>query len=88
MVDDIVRYLRSHPHVHYLHLWLADGSNNQCECDLCRATRPADFYVMLLNELDERLAREGLRASVVFLVYVDLYWPPQRERIRNRTATC
>jgi hypothetical protein len=27
----------------------ADGTNNQCECPLCRDTRPADFYVAMLN---------------------------------------
>ena len=48
MVDDVARYLRAHRGVRYLHLWLSDGSNNQCECELCRSTRPADFYVMLI----------------------------------------
>lgn len=84
MVDDVVRYLRARPGVRYLHLWLGDAANNQCECDLCRSTRPADFYVKLLNELDERLSGEGLDARIVFLVYFDLYWPPQTERLRNQ----
>lgn len=84
MVEDVVRYLRSRPEVRYLHFWLGDAANNQCECELCRSTRPADLYVKLLNELDEGLTREGIDAKIVFLVYFDLYWPPQTERIRNQ----
>jgi hypothetical protein len=83
VVESIVDYLRDHPQVDLLHFWLADGTNNQCECPACRDTRPSDYYVMMLNALDRRLGEEGLAARIVFLVYVDLLWPPERERIAN-----
>jgi len=83
VVDSIVEYLQAHPQVHFLHFWLADGSNNQCECESCRAMRPSDWYVRMLNELDQRLTAAHLPARVVFLIYVDLLWPPERERIAN-----
>jgi hypothetical protein len=83
IVTDVVRYAKDRPEIRYLHLWLADGTNNHCECEACVKARPADFYVMLLNELDEALGRAGLDTRIVFLVYVDLYWPPEREVIRN-----
>ena len=83
IIEDIARYLEQHPSVDLLHFWLADGSNNQCECLLCRDTRPSDFYVMMLNELDRLLAERGIVSKVVFLVYVDLLWPPEREHIAN-----
>jgi len=66
-----------------MHFWLADGSNNHCECELCRDTRPADFYVQMLNELDEKLTAKGLDTRIVFLIYVDLLWPPQKQKIAN-----
>jgi len=53
MNDAIVEYCKAHPAVNYLHFWLADGKNNHCECEECSKMRPADYYVMLLNELDE-----------------------------------
>ena len=84
MADAIVAYARDHGEVDILHLWLADGSNNNCECSQCRKARPADFYVDLLNELDEKLTAAGLDTRIVFLIYVDLLWPPARARIRNQ----
>jgi hypothetical protein len=83
VIDDVVAYARAHPEVAVIHVWLADGANNHCECAGCRRARPADWYVRLLNELDGRLTARGLPARVVFLIYVDLLWPPEVERLRN-----
>ncbi len=83
VVEGIVDYALEHPEVDYLHFWLADGSNHYCECDQCRTARPSDFYVMMLNELDAALTTKGLPNRVVFLIYLDLLWPPERETIAN-----
>lgn len=83
VTDAIVEYAQQNPDVDIIHFWLADGSNNQCECPLCRDDRPSDLYVMMLNELDEKLTAAGLETRIVFLAYVDLLWPPQKQRIRN-----
>ncbi len=83
VTDAIVSYCKEHPAVDYLHFWLADDSNNQCECPSCRKMRPSDFYVMMLNELDEKLTAEGISAKIVFLIYVDLLWAPETLRIQN-----
>lgn len=83
MRDAIADYAQAHPEVDLLHVWLADGSNNSCECANCRDTLPSDFYVMLLNEVDAVLTQRGLPTRIVFLMYVDLLWPPERERLHN-----
>ncbi len=83
MSTAIAEYAQQHPNIHYLHVWLADGSNNNCECAECCKARPSDFYVRLLNETDEELTRRGLPVKIVFLIYVDLLWPPQHERLAN-----
>lgn len=83
MAEAVRDYCRDNPAVDTLHLWLADGTNNNCECPACRDTRPADYYVMLLNEVDELLTEAGLDTKVVFLIYVDLLWAPEREVIKN-----
>lgn len=83
IVRNIISYLREHPEVDLLHFWLADEGNNQCECEACRALLPSDYYVRMLNELDERLMQEGLETKIVFLIYFDLLWPPVVERIKN-----
>jgi hypothetical protein len=83
VTEAIADYAQENPQVDILHFWLADGSNNQCECAACRQMIPADWYVMMLNELDALLTRRGLPVKIVFLIYVDLLWPPQVERIKN-----
>lgn len=75
-------YCEKHPDVEYLHFWLADGYNNHCECDRCREM-PADYYVMTLNELDEKLTEKGIKTKIVFLIYVDLLWAPKTQKIAN-----
>lgn len=84
VADDIATYASAHPEVDLLHVWLADGMNNHCECADCRALRPADWYVRLLNELDERLTALGLPVRIVFLIYFDLLWPPEVERLHDQ----
>lgn len=79
----VVSYAKAHPQVDYLHFWLADEANNHCECEHCKDTRPSDFYVRLLNEIDEALTASELKTRVVFLNYMDLLWPPEREEIKR-----
>jgi hypothetical protein len=81
--DAVVDYAQKHPEVDLLHFWLADGANNQCECEHCAPTRPSDFYVMMLNDVDRKLSALQLDMRIVFLAYFDLLWPPEHERIHN-----
>ncbi len=83
VTDAITAFAAENPQVDVIHFWLADGYNNQCECPACRVKRPADWYVMMLNELDGKLTAAGLETKIVFLIYVDLLWEPETERIAN-----
>ncbi len=83
MLNGIVEYCLDHPDVDMVHFWLADGMNNNCECDECRKMRPSDYYVMMLNELDDMLTAKGITTKIVFLVYVDLLWAPEKLKIKN-----
>ncbi len=83
IVDSIAQYAADHREVSYLHFWLADGTNNHCECDECKKRRPSDYYLMMLNELDEKLQARDVDTRIVFLIYVDLLWPPEHEQLEN-----
>ena len=83
MTDAMTEYCKKNPHVDTLHFWLADGFNNHCECAECVKKRPSDWYVIMLNELDEKLTAAGVNTKVVFLIYVDLLWEPAVEKIQN-----
>ncbi|MBE6038894.1 MAG: DUF4838 domain-containing protein [Anaerofustis stercorihominis] len=76
-------YAQTHNNVDYLHLWLGDALNKQCECEHCREKTPSDWYMILLNELDDELTRRKLDTRIVFIVYVDTVWPPETEKIIN-----
>ena len=77
------RYCRDNTDVDVLSFVLADGVNNYCECEACRKKRPSDWYVMLLNELDEKLTAAGMDTKVSFATYMDTMWIPETERLRN-----
>ena len=78
-----VDYLKHHSNVDVLHIWLADANNNHCECEKCRVKRPSDWYVVLLNEIDEAFTKAGLDTRVVFIAYMDTAWAPLYEKIKN-----
>jgi len=83
IADAVVQRCKEVPEIDYAQVWLADGKNNHCECEICRKMRPADWYVTLLNDIDARLTEEGLPTRVVFLLYVDLLWEPQQVKLKN-----
>ena len=82
-VKYIASYAESHSNTDFLHIWLADGTNNHCECENCAKMRPSDWYVILMNEVDEELTRRSLDTRIVFIVYVDTSWAPEHEVIKN-----
>lgn len=84
VAKDVCMYLKDNPKIDALHLWLSDGTNNVCECYECQKQLPSDFYVMLLNKIDELLTREKISTKIVFLIYVDLLWPPENHVLHNQ----
>ncbi len=83
LVDWLVGYMREKPYIDFLHIWLADCTNNQCECENCIDERVSDLYVKLLNEVDEEFTRLGIDTKIVFILYVDTLWAPLYEKIKN-----
>lgn len=81
--DYVVEYAKNHSNVDYLHVWLADGSNNHCECAECIKKTTSDWYVILLNEIDEKLTAAGLDTRIVYICYTDTTWAPLEEKIKN-----
>ncbi len=83
VVTAVADYAELSKNVDYLHVWLADGYNNHCECENCRKKIPSDWYVILMNEIDEELTRRSLATRIVFICYVDTTWAPRVETIKN-----
>ncbi len=83
VVDSVLKYARKHQNVDYLHIWLGDSTNAFCECELCRDTSATDWYVTLLNEIDEAMIEEGLDMRLVFCLYKDTLWAPIKAKLKN-----
>ena len=83
VVTWLADYLEEKPYIDFLHFWLADNINNQCECEDCAGTHPSDYYVQMLNKLDAILTERGNPAKIVFIMYVDTLWPPIVEKLNN-----
>lgn len=83
IADAVAERCKENPDIDFIQVWLADGTNNHCECSNCIKQRPADWYVTVLNEIDEKLTSLGLPTKVVFLLYVDLLWEPEKVSLKN-----
>ena len=83
VVKYVAEYAKNNQDITEIHFWLADGYDNHCECEECRKALPTDFYIMLLNEIDQELTKEGIDTKIMGLSYVELLWPPIKERLNN-----
>ena len=83
MATYVAEYCRTHPELDSLGISFADGVNNHCECEECTKKNIADWLVMLLNEIDEKLTAIGLETKIVFSMYMHTLWAPTTERIQN-----
>lgn len=83
MTDHILDYLKAQKEIDMLHVWLADDFNNHCECESCKQKLPTDFYIQILNLLDEKLNKAQITTKIVLLQYFELLWAPQTEKINN-----
>ena len=83
VVNWLYNYILQKPHIDFLHFWLADSTNNHCECEECVKKTPSDWYVIMLNKLDKKLTENGIDSKIVFIMYNDTLWPPVTEKFNN-----
>ena len=79
----VADYAQNHTNSDYIHVWLGDGRKNHCECEECQKKSPSDWYVMLLNEIDEALTARNLKTRIVYIAYTETIWAPETERLKN-----
>lgn len=83
LVDFWVKYAKEKPYIDYFHVWLGDSRTSGCICEECQKMEFSDWYVMLLNEIDEALTKENIKARFVFIMYVYTHRPPKKLKINN-----
>ena len=83
IAEAVADYAENHRNMTYLRVSLADGGRNHCECPECSKLRPADWFWKILNEIDEKLTQRGLPTRISFSSYMDTYFAPERERLKN-----
>ncbi len=83
LTDRVVQLITENPAAELVNFFLSDHHHNFCECDCCRQMRPSDWYVKILNKIDEKLTALHNNTRIGFAVYYDLLWPPVKERLHN-----
>lgn len=83
VAEYVTKYAAEHTNSDYIHVWLADGMNNVCECERCKKKKPSDWYMLLLNEIDEKLTEKKLNTRIVYIVYTNTLWAPTEEKLNN-----
>ena len=83
VANNVAGYAENHSNADYIHVWLADARNNHCECEECQKKTTSDWYIMLMNDIDEELTRRNLDTRIVFIQYFDTTWAPEVETIKN-----
>ncbi len=83
IADWVVQYHKDHPEVTMLRMTVSDGCNNWCECDECKKMMPADWYMLILNEIDAALTAAGMDNKIGFSAYNENIWPPKVHKLNN-----
>ena len=83
VAEFVAEYAESHSNSDYIHVWLGDLVNNHCECEGCQKKTPSDWYVILLNEIDDELTKRGLDTRIVYIAYTATMWAPEVEKLKN-----
>jgi hypothetical protein len=83
LADYFVKYVTEKPEVDYLHIWRADSSNTNCECEECRKGTVSDQYIKVLNDVDEAFSAKGIKTKIVFVMSRDGCWLPLSEKFKN-----
>ena len=83
VVDHVCNYADKARNVDYLHVWLSDDYNNQCECAECQKMSASDWYVTLMNDIDDELTRRELKTRIVFICYYDTIFPPEFVKLND-----
>ena len=83
VAEYIAKYAEEHTNSDYIHVWLGDNHNNHCECEGCQKKTPSDWYVILLNEIDEALTKRNLNTRIVYIAYTETMWAPEVEKLKN-----
>ncbi len=81
MTDYMIQYVQDHPALTNLVFWLADDEGNYCQCEECKKGTFVDFYVQMINMLDEKLTALNLDTKIVFLLTHNI---PTLEKINNK----
>ena len=81
ITDYMIDFIKKKPFTKYLVFWLADDVGNECSCENCRKGSYTDFYIQMLNLLDEKMTKNNMDTKIVPIVM----WKylPDKEKIKN-----
>ncbi len=87
MIDGVINYILEHRDADIIHFWLGDYPNNTCECPNCIDVNLADFLVMMVNDITDKMEELRLNNKIVLLIYYNTANPPAVERVKAPDKT-
>ena len=85
--DAVVEYVKNSPETDVIHFWLGDYFNNYCECDECMKMTVSDHYATMINEITEKMEKEGLDTMVIFDCGYNTAIPPKSVQLTHPEKT-
>ncbi len=83
LVKFLVEYMEKKPYIDFLHIWLSDAVGNHCQCENCAKMSVTDWYIKMLNEVDAEFTKRGIDTKIIFIMYTDTFWAPEKEKFNN-----
>lgn len=87
ITDAVIQYVKNNPETDVIHFWLGDDCNNYCECDECMKMSVSDHYIVMINEITEKMKKEGLKTTVIFDCGYNTAPPPKNQQLTHPEQT-
>lgn len=88
LAKNLITWFKKNPHVKVFALCNQDGDATipQCCCEMCRPYSKIENYTYMINEVAKRVRRELPDVRIDFLVYSDLWSPPENVKMEANVA--
>jgi len=86
LAENLIIWFKKNPQVKVFALCNKDGTFPQCCCDACKPYSKVENYTYMLNEVAKIVGKELPDVRIDFLVYTDLWSPPENLKLEKNLA--
>ena len=86
VAENLIKWFKENPQVKVFALCNKDGVAPQCACEDCKPYSKIENYAYMINEVAKIVGRALPDVRIDFLVYTDLWTPPQDIKMEKNVA--